>query len=143
MGHGSSKPSVLRTIAVSTEDVVTALEDRIRRDGDAVLRVTPPFHGRMRARLHVTTPGEYDDSPQPVHIDPRALVDPIPPYPEPTETEDAIRADPDLEYSPSLHRERHVAAVERWRTAVRERIVDEVEIEPCTGRFRVAVVVLG
>lgn len=70
-----SDPADIDTLAVTTDDVLTALEARERGRRDAVLRVTPPFSGRMRARLHVEgTEGEYGDV-RPLHIPPRAFVD--------------------------------------------------------------------
>ncbi|MFB6251790.1 MAG: hypothetical protein ABEI27_08930 [Halobellus sp.] len=45
-------PIRIRSLAVTTTDVVDALEARVRRQRRIVLRVTPPFSGRMRARLH-------------------------------------------------------------------------------------------
>jgi hypothetical protein len=58
-GAESADPTVIRTLAVRTDDAVTAVESNRRtgsRPGDGrgrvILRVTPPFHGRMRARLH-------------------------------------------------------------------------------------------
>ena len=124
----SDDPSVVHTVTVSTDDVVTAVE--ARRNGEpAVLRLTPPFSGRMRARLHVARSG-YDTDPEPIHLDPRALLtDGAPDYPEAAETEDGLRADPAVEYTRERHRERHVEAVERWREAVRNWIADTVAVD--------------
>src|SRR6056297_3579117 len=55
---GSDEPSAIRSVAVTRADVVTALESNLRSDGRTVLRVTPPFSGRMRARLHEMGTGE-------------------------------------------------------------------------------------
>ena len=51
----SEDPTVVRSLAVHADDVVQALETNARADGEveAILRVTPPFSGRMRARLHL------------------------------------------------------------------------------------------
>lgn len=144
MSDGGTDPSQLRVLAVRVEDLVAALEDRLRRDGETVLRLTPPFHGRMRARLHVERAGEYaDDEPTPIHVDPRALVAEPPPYPEPAETEDELRADPEIEYTSERHRERHVDAVERWRETVRDRVVEEAVVETPNGSRRVEITLLG
>jgi len=138
----SSDPAAVRTVTVTTDDVVAAVE--ARRDGrPAVLRLTPPFTGRMRARLHLDTAG-YETTPEPVHVDPRDLLaDGAPDYPTPAETEDALRADPDAEYTPERHHERHTAAVERWRERVRDHVADEVVLDTPSGPHRVAIRTLG
>ena len=143
MGVESDDPTAIRSIAVSIEDLVTALESARRSGQDAVLRVTPPFSGRMRARLHVEGDDEYDDPP-PIHVDPATLVaDSAPPYPTPAETEDALRADPDVEYSRDRHHERHSDAVADWRAAVREHVVETTTIDTPSGAHRVDVSILG
>ncbi len=48
----SDDPRVIRAVAVHADDVVTALE-ATERGREAVLRITAPFAGRVRARLHV------------------------------------------------------------------------------------------
>lgn len=137
----SHDPTAVRSIAVTTDDVVAAVEAR-RNGRRAVLRVTPPFAGRARARLHVESDAD-DDAPA-LHVDPRALLaESAPDYPEPAETEDAIRADPELEYTRELHHDRHVAAVERWREAVRDHVADEATVETPDGPHRVEVRALG
>lgn len=137
-------PRTVRTIAVTAEDVVSALEanERGRRDGRTVLRITPPFSGRMRARIHVEQGLDYGD-PAPVHVPPGDLVAEPPPYPSPDDTEDAVRSDPDAEYTRERHRARHVRAVEEWREAVRAGIVDAVELRLPDGTHGVGVAVLG
>lgn len=138
----SDDPSVVRAITVTTDDVVTAVEAR-RNGRPAVLRLTPPFSGRMRARLHVDKSGHGTDS-KPVHVDPRDLLaEDAPTYPEPAETEDALRADPEERYSTERHRERHVEAVELWRESVRHWLVDETTIETADGPRTVEVRALG
>lgn len=52
-----SDPTVVRSLAVTTGDVVAALEVNRTSDDHATLRVTPPFSARMRARLHVDRSG--------------------------------------------------------------------------------------
>ncbi|WP_017343464.1 hypothetical protein [Halorubrum sp. T3] len=134
-GHDPG-PDRLRSIAVHREDVANALEASLRSDREVVLRVTPPFSGRMRARLHALDAGgdggdgegagsaDASDSPAPLHIDPRNLVAEVPPYPEPDETASEY-PDADLE----TRRERHAEAVAAWRERVRERVGSTVEIE--------------
>lgn len=139
---GSEDPTVVRKLVVRTDDVVTALEANVREDAGAVLRATPPFSGRMRARLHRGGDDAFGD-PTPVRVAPADLVDDAPPYPTPDDTEDALRADPDVEYTPECHRERHVERVEAWRERVRECVVDEVALDTPDGPHRVEVVTLG
>lgn len=125
----SNDPTVVRTVVVGATDLVTALETSYRVANDqTVLRVTPPFSGRMRARLHVQQ--DLDDpAPSPVSIRPRTLVDddcPSPPVPD--EVEDALRTDPDEAYSVEYHGERYRDALDRWRRAVPNHAVDEVRL---------------
>lgn len=55
-------PRDVRVLVVTVEDVVSALAANERRDAGAVLRVTPPYRARMRARLHREgAEGGYDD----------------------------------------------------------------------------------
>ena len=125
-------PDRVRSIAVHRDDVANALEATLRSDREVVLRVTPPFSGRMRARLHALDAGGGDETagsdgdggPAPLRIDPRALVADAPPYPEVDDTA-ADHPDADLE----TRRERHAANVEAWREGVRERVAASVEIE--------------
>ena len=141
-------PDRIRSIAVHREDVANALEATLRSDRDVVLRATPPFSGRMRARLHALDAGSDEsgerdsadsaDAPAPLHVDPRDLVAEVPPYPEPDDTASEY-PDADLE----TRRERHAEAVERWRERVRERVGPTVEIEVDGDVREVDVVALG
>ena len=139
----SDDPTVVHTIAVTTDDVVTALEANERREAGAVLRVTPPFGGRMRARLHVAGAESDYDRPEPLHVPPERLVESAPPLPTPDDTEDEIRSDPEVTYSPERHRERHERAVEAWRTAVAGAIVESATVETRAGPIEVDVTTLG
>lgn len=139
----SEDPSTIRSIAVTVDDVVAALEANERRNTGAILRITPPFSGRMRARIHREgTEGDYG-TPEPIHIPPEEFVETVPPFPNPDDTEDELRGDPDAEYSRSEHRKRHEAAVEEWRETVRERIRDRATIETPDGPHEVRISVLG
>ncbi|WP_435097973.1 hypothetical protein [Halorubrum sp. N11] len=133
----SGDPGRIRSIAVHRDDVATALEATLRSDREVVLRVTPPFSGRMRARLHsLGSVGETDagaetdtdDDPAPIHVDPRDLVSEVPPYPEVDETT-ADHPDTDVD----TRRKRHTESVESWREAVRESVVDSVELDAGGG----------
>lgn len=139
----SDDPTVIQTLAVTAEDVVAALEANRQRSAGTVLRVTPPFSGRMRARLHrADAPADYDD-PAPLHVPPERFVDPAPPLPSPDATEDAIRSDPACSYDAETHRRRHEAALESWRAAVRESFVETTTIDTPSGPREVEVAILG
>ena len=133
----------IRSIAVHREDVVTALEANRRGDSGAVLRITPPFSGRMRARLHVEHRDEYDATPAPIHVRPSRLVADPPTYPTPDATEERLRSDGAVDYTVERHHERHAAAVADWRESVADAIVDSVVLDGAFGSHRVAVAALG
>jgi len=155
-------PRAIRSVAVTTDDVVAAYEARQRSPRRPVLRVTPPFSGRMRARLHDPGPaargseavgesgsepvGDRDPSTGAIYLPPERLLDPdaIGAFPTPDDTEDALRADSEVEFTVERHRERHVEAVEEWRETVRGTLVDEVEIRVGEGgTHRVELKTLG
>jgi len=93
--------------------------------------------------MHVAGDEAYDE-PRPVHIPPRALVaDDAPAYPTPAETEDAIRADPDAEYTVERHRARHETAVTEWRRDLLEAVRERAPIETPAGPVTVDVSLLG
>lgn len=143
MSPAPSTPTDIRSLAVSAEDVVAAVETNRTSDREAVLRVTPPFSGRMRARLHVQV-GDGDVDEEVIRIDPETLLTPdAPAYPRPAETEDDIRTDPDVEYSVERHRTRHEAAVEQWRNSLPKSIRDEMTLDTDDGPHDVDVYVLG
>jgi hypothetical protein len=143
MSPAPSTPTDIRSLAVSAEDVVAAVETNRTSDREAVLRVTPPFSGRMRARLHVQV-GDGDVDEEVIRIDPETLLTPdAPAYPRPAETEDDIRTDPDVEYSVERHRTRHEAAVEQWRSTLPQSIRDEMTLDTDDGPHDVDVYVLG
>ena len=140
-GNGATSdgadPTAIRSIAVTADDVVTALEATRRSDRRTVLRITPPFSGRMRARLHRPT-GDDENA---VHVEAAALVSDPPPYPDPDETADRLRAAG--EYTTERHHDRHAAAVQEWRVAVREDVVDAVTLPTEAGPHRDEVKRLG
>ena len=79
-----------------------------------------------------------------VHIDPRALLsESAPAYPRPDETEDALRADPDIEYTVERHHERHREALEAWRERLLDHVVERANIETAAGPVTVDVSLLG
>lgn len=155
-----SDPRRIDLVAVTESDVVDALEAAARSDRDIVLRVTPPFSGRMRARLHDagsvgadTLPGPSDpeqtdtrgddpDGAPSVHVPPERFVDDPPAYPAVDDTEDGLRTSPEP-YTKERHRERHQAAVGAWRAAVRERLVESATLPTPDGGVTVSVAYLG
>jgi len=142
MGRDSRDPTVIRSVAVTAEDVVAAAEARRQRGEPVVLRITPPFSGRVRARLHVHRSEEAD--PDAVHVDPdRFFAVDAPDYPSPADTGDELRADSGVEYTVERHHDRHVEAVAEWREAVRDQFVERITIETPAGPHRVEVAVLG
>lgn len=135
----STDPTVIRSIVVTVDDVVTAVE-AARSGKQSVLRITPPFSGRMRARLHLD---RSRDDPESIHIDPQSLLDAdAPSHPTPAETEDRLRAS-EREYSIDTHQEYHVETVREWRETVRDFIVDSVTIETANGPHTIDVKPLG
>jgi hypothetical protein len=135
----------VRSLAVHAEDVVAAFETNRTPGPRAVLRVTPPFTGRMRARLHVDDAEEYLGTPRPLHIDPDLLLDveSLPAYPTAADTEDRLRADPDREYSIERHHEFHTDVVTAWREAAADAVVSTTELDGPQGSHRVRVLALG
>ncbi|MFC7098809.1 hypothetical protein [Halobaculum marinum] len=111
-------PAVIRQLAVTTDDVLTALEARERGRRDAVLRITPPFAGRMRARLHVEGgEGTYDDA-EPIHVEPRAfLPEEFPRFPG--------------------------TGADSWRSAARDALQEQIELSSSDGPLTVRVRYLG
>ena len=136
----SDDPGVIRSIAVTVDDVVTALEANASADRGAVLRVTPPFSGRMRARLHVAdADGGYEGETEPIHLDPAALVADVPSYPTADGTVEDHAGDADRE----AQRQRHTERVAEWRETVRKRLRDRVSVDHPAGRLDVQVHALG
>ncbi|EMA35659.1 hypothetical protein [Halobiforma nitratireducens] len=118
-------PSAIRSLAVSPEDAVDAYVYTQENPGEAVLRVTPPFHGRMRARLHVY---RVDDThlTGAVHVSPSEVID-----------DDVLAAYPELEQElesvgdeeAERIRKRHSEAVDDWQSRAVEAIVDDLTLE--------------
>ena len=134
-------PTVIRSLAIHASDVVAALEAS-EQGSQTVLRVTPPFNGRMRARIHRVGPDGVGDGPDEttgaIHVSPDRLVaDSAPAYPRAMDTQ------PEGEYDVDAHHERHVAAVAEWRAAITDHLVDSVELSTDDGPHRVDVAVLG
>jgi hypothetical protein len=147
-------PTTVRVVAVTVEDLVTALELNKTTGQHAVLRVTPPFSGRMRARLHRVasedtvagddTAQNTEDEDEPIHIDPESLLtSDAPSYPRPAETEDELRTDPAENYTVERHHERHQDAVAAWRKASADAIDSRATLQTAAGAHQVDVTALG
>ncbi|MWV40156.1 hypothetical protein [Natrialba sp. INN-245] len=130
-------PTPIRSLAVSADDVADAYAYSHENPGRAILRVIPPFHGRMRARIHVY---RVDDAAltDAIHVPPEELLedDVVAAYPS---LEDALATDSETEEV----RTRHAEAVDAWRSRARESIVDAVELEIGDEPHRVDVKRLG
>ncbi|WP_290819034.1 hypothetical protein [Halovivax sp.] len=128
-------PTAIRSIAISAADVVDAFVYSRENPGNAVLRVTPPFHGRMRARLHVY---HRDDSrlTGAVHVEPADLLpaDVVAAYPSFEAFAD--RADA---VDPAEIREARGEAIETWRDRAADELVASVVLEADGERVRVDV----
>jgi len=137
----SSDPHAIRSIAVTVDDVVTALEANASADRGAVLRVTPPFSGRMRARIHVASvDGSYEGEAEPIHLDPATLVEEVPAYPTADETAaDPAASEDDLE----TRRQRHTERVAAWRETVRDRLRERISVDHPAGSLDVRLIALG
>lgn len=150
----SDDPRDVDVVVVHADDVVTALA-ATAQGRETVLRVTPPFRRRQRARIHM--PGENagptpDDAPTPepgegsppearrvhdrhaggdaapVSIPAAAFVDDAAPsFPRAPETEPTPAASSD--YDVDEHFERHEDAVAAWRKIVPEHFRDTVTHE--------------
>jgi len=114
-------PRRIASMAVHRDDVANALEATLRSDRQVVLRITPPFSGRMRARIHRVDEGSEPDGP--IHVPAAALVETVPAYPEVDDTTAAL-PDADVE----TRRERHAKAVTAWRAAVRDGVGGRVDL---------------
>lgn len=137
----TADPAVIEYLVVTVEDVVTALEATLGTGRETVLRVTPPFSSRMRARLHVAgTAGSYD-GPDPILVDPRVLVEPLPAYPTAADT--AAELDSPAAVNTEQHQETHARRLAAWRDSVSASIADEATIETADGAVTVTVRALG
>lgn len=121
-------PTAIQCVVVTAADLVVALESNHRSAGEqTVLRITPPYSGRMRARLHVA-----DSESQPrtatVTLPPDSLVsDDCPSPPDPDDVGDALRDDPTESYTVDRHRERYSDALDEWRSTVSDYVVDATD----------------
>mgnify|MGYP006272482123 CR=1 FL=1 len=140
---GGPDPRMIRSIAVTVDDVVAAIEATERGRSRLVLRLTPPFYGRMRARIHRDGgEGSYEGDVDPIHLAPEQFLgDDAPPYPDVDETEDRLRESG--EYDVETHRNVYATAVEEWRVAVRDHLAATVTIDTADGPHEIEVKRLG
>lgn len=140
--ESESDPTVVRSVAVHIEDVVAAVQAR-REGRPAVLRVTPPFSGRMRARIHVEQSPAGGAPGEALHVDPdRLLEEDAPEFPTAAGTEDQLRAS-DRPDTPEHRRELHLERIADWRETVPEHIVESLTVETPAGPHEVTVLALG
>ncbi|AEH36855.1 hypothetical protein [Halopiger xanaduensis] len=142
-----SDPTRIRSLAVSPEDAVNAYAYGRENPGEAVLRVTPPFHGRMRARIHVY---RVDDTQVTgaVHVPPEDVIadDALAAYPQLEDEFDDLAEDGVAELADDEAerlRKRHAEAVEDWQERAETAIVETVTLETDDGSHRVDVKRLG
>jgi hypothetical protein len=135
----STDPDAIRSVAISAEDLLTAIEANAQGNDRTVMRITPPFSGRMRARLHVVQDEATDES---MYIDPETVLDTsAPAYPRPDQTADELRDASDRTYSVETHREYHEQRLSQWRNRLSEHVLDSISV-PAVGR-EINVSILG
>ncbi|RKD98179.1 hypothetical protein [Halopiger aswanensis] len=146
-GTDESDPTRIRSLAVSAEDAVNAYAYGQENPGEAVLRVTSPFHGRMRARLHVY---RVDDTQVTgaIHVPPEDVIadDVLAAYPHLEDEFDDLAADTldELDDAEAERlRKRHAEAVEEWQERAEAAIVETVTLETDDGPHQVDVKRLG
>ncbi len=142
--QGTTDPRVIESVAIQVPDLVRAAEARARDRAATVLRVTPPYSGRMRARLHVADNDSYDPTrPEtPLHLMPHAFLAEQPAFPTPDETEEQLRA-ADVSYTPERHHDYHQTQVITWRTRIAESIVETTTIPLGETSHPIDVLTLG
>lgn len=108
-------PTAVRVVALRAAETVDAFVYTQENPGTAVLRVTPPYHGRMRARLHVYRGKRTEAG---LHLEPEDLL-----------LESVVAT-----YPGTADRRAH----EDWREAATEALRDTIA-HPRAGRLEVAV----
>lgn len=131
----SDDPRDVDVLVVHADDVVAALA-ATAQGRETVLRVTPPFRPRQRARIHVPTgqdgDSKADDEPAPLAVSPTAFVDEdAPSFPRAPDTEPVDPEEP--EYDVEEHLERHEDAVAEWRETVPAHFRDDVTAARADG----------
>jgi len=132
-------PAVVDTVVVTAIDLVAALEATQRTgNADTVLRMTPLFSGRMRARLHVRQGSEVEDGTSVLLPAPAFVTERCPAPPDPDDVEDDLRADPVDAYSIERHRERYRAALQQWRSSVPAYVRAETQLPGTDGTITIS-----
>ncbi|ELY95559.1 hypothetical protein [Natrialba taiwanensis] len=138
-------PTAIRSIAVSAADIVDAFAYTQENPGEAVLRITPPFHGRMRARIHVYRRDDAELTGA-VHVTPADALETEAreTYPQFESIGDERTSGADESaLTPDQRRKRHAEAVDDWRAKARESLVETVPIETERGHRHVELKPLG
>jgi hypothetical protein len=148
----------IETILVDADDIIEAMQ-RNRRDENErrqhVLRISPPFDGRVEASLHVSEDGTYyppEVDPKPIHLQPEAFVGyesgdgpqhqtdiPMPRY---CESRRIARDDFGEDVGDETVQEYHDEAMEMWEGRVRAALIDELTLKfaaPETADVQVAI----
>jgi|AntRauTorcE11898_2_1112593.scaffolds.fasta_scaffold15500_2 hypothetical protein len=145
MPRESSDPRSIDVLVVHADDVVAALA-ATAQGRDTVLRVTPPFRGRQRARIHVVVgvdgaeesatasetsrigADELSEPRDTLHVPADAFVSAdAPSFPRAPDTEPTPAASP--EYDVDEHFERHEDAVADWRETVTEYFRERTRVD--------------
>ncbi|SEH16136.1 hypothetical protein SAMN04487967_2455 [Natronorubrum sediminis] len=131
--------SAIRSIALAPADVVDAFAYTQENPGAAVLRVTPPFHGRMRARIHVFRTEDTEVTGA-IHLSPESVLEErvVADYPDLESTLEGADAD-----ETDAVRKEHAAAVEAWQERARESIRETVTLETDEGTQTVDLKLVG
>jgi hypothetical protein len=136
---GATAAEQIETIVVDADDIVETIR-RNARDRDEqrkhVLRVSPPFEGRKRAKPHVSDDHAHYPSemnPKPIHIWADAFHDTEFGYPETWEVHEAAMeqdgVDNIADVSDETLEECWDVHIEVWESEVRASLVDEVTFQ--------------
>ena len=130
-----SDPSRIRSLAVSREDVIDAFAYNRENPATAVLRVTPPFHGRMRARIHVSNELSAqtvwrDGATGSIHLEPESLLEQevVDSYPVFEQVYASMNESESVGESGTDVHEHYERRLKEWRQSARNRVLDEVEL---------------
>ena len=139
----SPDPRTVDVLVVHADDVVAALA-ATAQGRETVLRVTPPFRRRQRARIHVPESADAEDhgdserdpssnaDATPLLVPAGAFVDAdAPPFPRAPDTEPTPADSP--AYDVEEHFERHEDAVADWRERVPAHFRDGVAVDGPSG----------
>ncbi|NHN40086.1 hypothetical protein G9C85_00335 [Halorubellus sp. JP-L1] len=152
VSRGSADPRVVDVLVVHADDVVTALA-ATAQGRETVLRVTPPFRPRQRARIHVPggdfsgeddsrsehSASDQDAAGTPLLVPPSAFLDAdAPSFPRAPDTEPAPADSPSYDVDEHFHR--HEDTVTEWRETITEHFREQTAVAGPDGadcRFEV------